>query len=83
MSIHGKGGAQARGPATCAALEYAAARERHILLATLYAVPLQGAALHKVWPHTCAAPCWQQAARAAHIVGPRACATPPSRGVIL
>ena len=47
-------------------IEYAAARERHIL-APLYAVPLpryycrkisiQGAALHKVGPQTCAAPC--------------------------
>ena len=58
--------AQAHGTGICKALEYAAARERHIL-APLYAVPLpryycrkisiQGAALHKVGPQTCAAPC--------------------------
>ena len=57
-----KGVAQAHGTGICKALEYAAARERHIL-APLYAVPLpryycrkisiQGAALHKVGPQTC------------------------------
>ena len=66
--------AQAHAAGICKALEYAAARERHIL-APLYAVPLpryycrkisiQGAALHKVGPQTCAAPCccikWRRA----------------------
>ena len=61
-----KGVAQAHGTGICNTLEYAAARERHILV-PLYAVPLprcycwkisiQGAALHKVGPQTCAAPC--------------------------
>ena len=60
-----KGVAQAHGAGICKALEYAAAREH--ILAPLYAVPLpryycrkisiQGAALHKVGPQTCAAPC--------------------------
>ena len=60
-----KGVAQAHGAGICKALEYAIARERHIL-APLYAVPLprfycrkiliQGAALHNVGPHACAVP---------------------------
>ena len=74
MCLQGKGVAPAHGTGICKALEYAAARERHIL-APLYAVPLpryyyrkisiQGAALHKVGPQTCAAPCccikWRRA----------------------
>ena len=58
--------AQAHGTGICKALEYAAAREQQILV-PLYSVPLpryycrkisiQGAALHKVGPQTCATPC--------------------------
>ena len=61
-----KGVAQAHCAGICKALECAAAREQHIL-DPLYAVPLpryysrkisiQGVALHKVGPQTCAAPC--------------------------
>ena len=66
VAFREKGVAQAHGAGICKALEYAAARVWHIL-APLYAVPLpryycrkisiQGAALHKVGPQTCAAPC--------------------------
>ena len=43
MCFQGKGGGTGRGAGICKALEYAAAREWHIL-APLYAVPLPAAA---------------------------------------